>query len=59
MESLQTDPIIDVRNLTASLMRYVQSEKFTPSTRVPAAEFVRLFSPRPEPKPPAEAPEKK
>jgi hypothetical protein len=59
--NLQTnlDQKLDVRNLTASLMRYARSEKFTPSTRVPAAEFVRLFSPRPETKPPAEAPKKK
>lgn len=53
------DQKLDVRNLTASLMRYAQSEKFAPGTRVPAAEFLRLFSPRPEPKPPAAAPEKK
>ena len=50
---------LDVRNLTASLIRYVQSEQFAPTAQVPEAEFVRLFSPRPEPKPPAEAQQKK
>jgi beta-galactosidase len=50
---------LEVRNLTASLLHYVQSEKFAPSAQVPQAEFVRLFSPRPEPKPSAGAPEKK
>jgi hypothetical protein len=45
---------LDVRNLTASMMHYVQSEKFAPTAQVPKAEFLRLFSPRPEPKKPAE-----
>jgi beta-galactosidase len=47
--NLQTnlDQKLDMRNLTASLMRYAQSENFTPKARVPATEFVRLFSPRP------------
>lgn len=39
---------LDVRNLAASMMNYVQSGKFAPSTQVPRAEFLRLFSPRPE-----------
>jgi len=50
---------LDVRNLTASLMRYAQSEQFAPTAQVPEAEFVRLFSPRPEPKPQAQAQQKK
>ena len=50
---------LEVRNLTASLMRYAQSEQFAPTAQVPEAEFVRLFSPRPETKPPAEAQQKK
>jgi hypothetical protein len=44
---------LDVRNLAASMMNYVQSEKFAPTAQVPEAEFVRLFVPRPESKPPA------
>jgi hypothetical protein len=50
---------LDVRSLTASLMRYAQSENFAPRAQVPETEFVRLFSPRPEPKPPAKARQKK
>lgn len=46
---------LDVRNLTASLIGYAQSDKFKPSALVPAAEFVRLFSARP----PAETEKKK
>jgi len=50
---------LDVRNLTASLMRYAESENFAPSAQVPEAEFVRLFSTRTEIKPPAEAQQRK
>jgi len=50
---------LDVRNLTASLISYAQSQKFKPEALVPATEFVRLFSPRPLPKPPAATPPKK
>jgi hypothetical protein len=43
--NLQTnlDQKLDVRNLTASLMRYAKSDKFRPDVQVPEAEFVRLF----------------
>jgi beta-galactosidase len=41
---------LDVRNLTKSLINYVQGGKFAPTAQVPEAEFVRLFSLRPEPK---------
>lgn len=44
---------LDVRNLMASMMNYLQGEQFAPTAQVPEAEFVRLFSPRPEPKKPA------
>jgi hypothetical protein len=39
---------LDVRNLTGILLRYVQSDRFTPTAQVPVKEFVRLYSPRPE-----------
>jgi hypothetical protein len=51
LPNLETE--LDVRNLTASLLNYVQGEKFAPTAQVPETEFVRLFSPRPEPKKPA------
>lgn len=44
------DKKLDVRNLMASMMTYVQGDRFAPIARVPAAEFVRLFSKRPDPK---------
>ena len=45
---------LDVRNLVASMMNYVQGEKFAPAAQVPEPEFVRLFCLRPEPKKPIE-----
>jgi hypothetical protein len=47
------DAKLDVRNLAASFLRYAQSEKSAPAAQVPAADFLRLFSPRPGPKPAA------
>ena len=41
---------LDVRNLMASMMTHAQSDIFAPSANVPESEFLRLFSPRPEPK---------
>jgi len=42
---------LDVRNLTASLMNYVQGDRFAPGAQVPEEEFLRLFSPRPKSEP--------
>jgi hypothetical protein len=39
---------LDVRNLTASLLRYAQSPQFAPTAQVPAEQFLSLFSPRPK-----------
>ena len=50
---------LDVRNLTAALMNYVLSDEFAPTAQVPEKEFLRLFSPRPKPKPPAQEQQKK
>lgn len=53
------DERLELQNLMASLVRYAQSETFTPVARVPPAEFFRLFTSRAEVQPLSAQPKEK